>query len=133
MTMTGDQLTRIVAGNLTRRAAPNEILPIAGFKVDARCEGAHLRVILTRSSGTLIRADERLTAVTSDFVAGGGDGVLEPAGALGEIKNPAGAPILRESVVAWLRSRDGRLNENQFVSPDNRRWHYPGPRPVVCQ
>jgi hypothetical protein len=109
------------------------MLPIAGFKVDAICQGNNLRVVLTRSSGMPIRVDDRLTVVTSDFVAGGGDGVLAPAGPIGDVKNPSGAPILRESVVAWLRSRGGRLNENHFVSAENRRWHFPAPRPVMCQ
>ena len=80
-----------------------------------------------------IRADEKLTTVTSDFVAGGGDGVMAPAGPVGDVRNPDGSPILRESVVAWLRDRGGRLNENQFVSAGNRRWHYPMPRPVICR
>jgi 2',3'-cyclic-nucleotide 2'-phosphodiesterase (5'-nucleotidase family) len=133
LTLTGDQLTRIVAYSLTRRTLPTEMLPIAGFKVDATCHGNELRVVLTRPSGMPIRPDDRLTAVTSDFVAGGGDGVLAPAGSVGEIKTPPGAPILRESVVAWLRSRGGRLNENQFMSAENRRWHLPAPRPVMCR
>ena len=133
LTLTGDQLTRIVAYSLTRRASPTEMLPIAGFKVDATCQGNELRVVLTRPSGAPIRPDDRLTVVTSDFVAGGGDGVVAPAGSIGEIKDPPGAPILRESVVAWLRSRGGRLSDNQFVSAENRRWHLPAPRPVMCQ
>jgi 2',3'-cyclic-nucleotide 2'-phosphodiesterase (5'-nucleotidase family) len=131
--LTGDQLTRIVAYSLERKVAPFEMLPIAGFKVDARCDGTMLRVTLTRSSGVPIRADEQLTMATSDFIAGGGDGIVAPAGALGEIKTVEGVPLLRESVVAWLRSRGGRLSENQFVSADHRRWSYPGSRPVVCQ
>ena len=131
--LTGDQLTRIIAHNLERKEPPFELLPIAGFKVDARCDGTMLRVMLTRSSGATIRADERLTVATSDFIAGGGDGIVAPAGALGEIRAVEGAPLLRESLVAWLRSRDGRLNENQFVSSEHRRWSYPGSRPVVCR
>ena len=133
LTLTGDQLTRIVSYSLTRRAVPTEMLPIAGVKVDAGCQGKNLRVVLIRPSGTPIRADDRLTVVTSDFVADGGDGVVDPAGPLGEIKKPAGEPLLRESVVSWLRSRGGRLNENQFVSAENRRWHLAAPRPVMCQ
>jgi hypothetical protein len=109
------------------------MLPVAGFKVDARCDGNMLRVTLTRASGVPIRADERLTVATSDFIAGGGDGIVAPAGPLGEIRTVEGLPLLRESLVAWLRSRGGRLNENQFVSPEHRRWSYPGSRPVVCQ
>ena len=131
--LTGDQLTRIIAYNLERKVPPFELLPIAGFKVDARCDGNMLRVTLTRSSGVPIRADERVTVATSDFIAGGGDGIVAPAGALGEITTVDGAPLLREALVAWLRNRGGRMHENQFVSPEHRRWSYPGSRPVVCR
>ena len=133
MRLTGDQLARIIAANLQRNVAPFELLPIAGFRVDARCEGNTLRVALTRSSGATIRADEQLTVATSDFIAGGGDGILAPAGPLGDVKAVAGAPLLREALVAWLRSRGGQLNEHQFMLPEHRRWSYPGSRPVVCQ
>jgi 5'-nucleotidase len=131
--LTGEQLTRVIAYSLERKVGPFELLPIAGFKVDARCEGSMLRVTLTRSSGMRIGADEKLTVATSDFIAGGGDGILAPAGPIAEVKTVEGVPLLRESLVAWLRSRGGRLNENQFVSAEHRRWSYPGSRPVVCQ
>jgi 2',3'-cyclic-nucleotide 2'-phosphodiesterase (5'-nucleotidase family) len=133
LSLTGDQLTRIIAFNLERKVPPFELLPIAGFKVDARCDGKMLRVTLTRSSGVPIRSDDRLLVATSDFIAGGGDGIVAPAGPLEEIKTVEDAPLLREALVAWLRSRGGRMNENQFVSPEHRRWTYPGSRPVVCQ
>ena len=129
---TGDQLARIVAYNLQRTAPPTELLPIAGFRVDARCEGKMLRVTLTRASGMPIRPDERLTVTTSDFIAGGGDGILAPAGPLA-FKGVEGAPLLREAAVAWLRRHGGRLDESQFVGPGNRRWSFPAPRPVTCQ
>jgi 2',3'-cyclic-nucleotide 2'-phosphodiesterase (5'-nucleotidase family) len=130
--LTGDQLARIVAYNLQRREPPTEILSIAGFRVDATCESGMLRVTLSRKSGAPIRSDERLTIVTSDFIASGGDGVLAPAGPLGEIRSPEGAPILHEAVADWFRRRDGRLNENQILAPENRRWNYSGQRPVSC-
>jgi 2',3'-cyclic-nucleotide 2'-phosphodiesterase (5'-nucleotidase family) len=133
LAVTGEQLARIVAFNLTRKVLPSELLPIAGFKVDARCESNLLRVTLTHTSGMPIRADERLQVATSDFIAGGGDGILVPAGVLGPIRVVEGAPLLRESVVAWLRSRGGRLTEHQFMAPENRRWNYPGSRPMMCQ
>ena len=129
---TGEQLTRIVAYNLQRTALPTELLPIAGFRVDARCDGTMLRVALTRPSGMPIRPDDRLTVATSDFIAGGGDGVLAPAGPL-EFESVDGAPLLREAVVGWLRSRGGRLNESHFISPATRRWSFPAARPVACQ
>ena len=130
--LTGDQLARIVAYNLQRREPPTEILSVAGFRVDAMCESGMLRVALRRRSGAPIRPDERLAIVTSDFISSGGDGVLAPAGPLGEIRNPPGAPILHDAVADWLRRRGGRLNESQILAPENRRWNYPGRRPVSC-
>jgi 5'-nucleotidase len=132
LAMSGDQLTRIIAYNLTRRALPMELLPIAGFTVDAVCESGALRVTLTRSSGAPIRAEEQLSVLTSDFIAGGGDGILAPAGPLSPAQSVQGAPLLRESVVAWFRRRGGRLDANEYVSAVNRRWHFPASRPVMC-
>src|SRR5512138_846173 len=102
--LTGAQLTRIIAYNLERKEPPFELLPIAGFRVDARCDGNMIRVELTRTSGCAIRPDDQLTVATSDFIAGGGDGILAPAGALGDIKPVAGSPLVRESLVVWLRN-----------------------------
>ena len=133
LSLTGDQLARVIAENLQRRLPPLELLPVAGFKVDARCDGKMLRVALTRSSGAPIRADEQLTVATSDFIAGGGDGILAPAGAVAEARTVGNVPLLREALVTWLRSRGGRLNEHQFIRPEQRRWNYPGMRPVICQ
>jgi 2',3'-cyclic-nucleotide 2'-phosphodiesterase (5'-nucleotidase family) len=133
LTLTGDQLTRIIAYNLTRTALPTEVLPISGFRVDATCQAGSLQIVLTRTSGARIVPTERLTAVTSDFVATGGDGVLAPGEPIGDVKYPDGAPLLRESVVSWFKSRGGRLSGEQFTSAENRRWHFPMPRPVMCQ
>ena len=133
LSMTGEQLTRIVTFNLQRPLGISaEMLPIAGFSVDATCAAGKLDVTLTRRSGARIRPDERLTVVTSDFVADGGDGVVNPAGPMTR-HSIDGEPLLRESVVAWLRKHGGRFNESQFIAPQNRRWHLPAPRPVMCQ
>src|SRR5258705_3142521 len=87
-----------------------------------------LRVALTRSSCMPIRPEDRLTVTTSDFIAGGGDGILAPAGPL-QFKGVEGAPLLREAVVAWLRQRGGRLDESHFPPPRHRPPSHPAPRP----
>src|SRR4029450_1039053 len=88
-----------------RREPPTEILSIAGFRVEATCESGMLRVALRRKSGSPTRPAAQLSVVTSDFISSGGDGVLAPAGPLGDIRNPEGAPILRDAVADWLRRR----------------------------
>ena len=34
-------------------------------------------------------------------------------------------PLVREAVEDWLRRRGGRLEADQFVDPDHRRWNLP--------
>ena len=130
--MTGAQLTAILKANLERTEPPREILSISGVRVVAACEGTTLTVTLTRPDGQPIAAGDTLTAVTSDFVATGGDRVLAPAGPLPAATTPPGAPLVRDAVAEWLQRRGGTLSESQLVTDATRRWVFPGTRPVRC-
>jgi 5'-nucleotidase len=131
LTLTGDQMSRIVAFNLQRREPPLEILSTAGVQAAASCESDGLRVALRRGDGSLIAKDDRLTVVTNDFVASGGDGVLSPVGSLGPTRSE-GLPLLRDAVADGLRRRGGHVREDQLYVPGSPRWSYPGSRPVSC-
>ena len=131
LTLTGDQMSRVVAFNLQRREPPLEILSTAGVQAAASCESDGLRVALRRRDGSLIAKDDRLTVVTNDFIASGGDGVLSPAGSFGTA-NSEGLPLLRDAVADGLRRRGGHVSEDQLHVPGSPRWSYPGSRPVSC-
>jgi len=132
LTLTGDQVSRMVAFNLQRREPPLEILSTAGLQIVASCEADALRVTLRRRDGSVVDGGHRLMVVTSDFVASGGDGVLSPVGEVEAVQPLEGLPLLRDAVAGGLRRRGGHLSENQLRVPGSPRWSYPGSRPVSC-
>jgi 5'-nucleotidase len=132
ISMSGAQLTAILKANLERTEPPREILSISGVRVLASCEGGTLTVALTREDGRPIAPADTLLAVTSDFVATGGDGVLAPAGSLPAAATPPGAPLARDAVAGWLQRRGGTVSEAEVVTDATRRWRFPGSRPVRC-
>lgn len=118
--LTGGQLEQVF-GDEVRRQRPGA-LSVSGVRITASCEGADLRVQLTRPSGEPIAPGAALTVVTSDMLAGG---VVFSAVRPANLSVPATAPIVRTLVERWLRRRGGRLSEDQFLDSSGARWTYP--------
>ena len=132
MSITGAQLRHIVATNLQKASG---IFSLSGIRATARCKAGKLEVVLRRErGGKVVRDADRLTLVTSDFLAGGGDGMLEgldlPEGA---VKLEEGEAI-RDALAAILRKRGGHLSgtDPKLHDPRRPRIALPGPRPVRC-
>lgn len=122
----GRHLRKLVTNNLGRDGG---IFSLAGVQVVARCDGDRLVVDLTRR-GKAVRDDDRLTLVTSDFLASGGDGVI------GRLKLPDGAVtvtdvIIRDAMEAAL-AKVATLDPGKLADPKAPRLRYPGVRPVRC-
>lgn len=132
VTLSGAQLAAIVKANLERTESPREILSISGFRVSASCDRGMMMVELSRPDGRAIEPADRLTVVTHDFVTGGGDRVLEPAGSVPPATTPPGAPLVRDAVAQWLQTRGGVVSESAVVTEAGWRWRFPGERPVRC-
>ena len=101
-----------------------------GVTVAATCKGAALAVELRRG-GKLVKDGDKLTLVTSDFLASGGDG------AIGRLKLPEGSVvitnvIIREAMAETLRKRGGTIDPAELFGAKKRRLSYPGTRPVRC-
>ncbi len=121
LTLTGEQLERVFVEEV-RRDRPGA-LSVSGVRVHARCDGADLRVRLTRAAGEPIDAADRLSVVTSDMLAAGV--VFSPVAPSTGVVIPATAPIVRTVVERWLRRRGGHLSEAQFLDSGGARWTYP--------
>jgi 5'-nucleotidase len=127
--VTGRDLRRMFAAQLQR----GTIVGISGIRVVGECAGDTLRVALHRPSGALVSDDERLVAVTIDFLATAGDGLLAPLVPMPDFTIPDNAPQSREVVVEYLTRRGGRLNEEQLIDNRNPRWTFPASLPVTCR
>jgi 2',3'-cyclic-nucleotide 2'-phosphodiesterase (5'-nucleotidase family) len=133
VSVTGGQLAHMIEKNLI---ASHGVFSISGVRVAARCKGEKLVVALTREKGgRKVKEAERLTVVTSDFLASGGDGTF------GDLDLPKGAvelhddgPIIRDAIAEVLVKRGGtvRAGDKRLHDRATPRLVYPGSRPVRC-
>jgi 2',3'-cyclic-nucleotide 2'-phosphodiesterase (5'-nucleotidase family) len=128
--VTGAELADAIARNLAR---DNGILSISGVRAEARCHDGALTVTLHRPSGRTVTPSTKLTLVTSDFLATGGDGLFSE-----ETKQRAKldeGPPIRDAMADLLRARRSPLTPDDPVlfDPAHPRIAYPGSRPVHCR
>jgi 5'-nucleotidase len=125
--ITGRQLRQILTAHAQQAS---DLHAISGIRVAARCAGRSVVMELHRTSGAPVRDDERLTMVTSDFLA---TGSLLPTLPPQTVSIADDFPLARDVIADWLRRRGGTLREEQFVSATRPRWTYPGTLPIRCK
>jgi hypothetical protein len=96
--------------------------------VQVSCDG-DLRVRLFRPGGGPIDPSQRLVVVGMDSLLGGQ--MFAPVLPPGAVIVPPDAPVVREVVEDWLRSRRGRLSGEPFRSGE-RRLQFTD-EPAACQ
>ncbi|HEX3906068.1 MAG TPA: 5'-nucleotidase C-terminal domain-containing protein [Polyangia bacterium] len=128
--LTAAELAEAVLRNLGR---DNGIVSLSGVRAEARCEGGALVVHLFRPDGRPIPPKARLTLVTSDFLATGGDGLFSE-----ETKQRAkldDGPPIRDAMADLLAARKTPLTPDDptLFDPARPRIAYRGLRPVECR
>ena len=129
VTTTGRVLYRMLEKNLRSRGGA---LSLSGVRVSASCTPGGLRVDARRANGARIREDERLTLVTTDFLATGGDNALGLAPDNAKVTVLEGR-LVRDEMAKELRARRGALGASEFFDAKKPRWTLPGPRPLTCR
>jgi 2',3'-cyclic-nucleotide 2'-phosphodiesterase (5'-nucleotidase family) len=107
------------------------IVSLAGLRVVARCGTGGLEVSLVTASGAVVPEETRLRAVTSDYLATGGDALFQ--GAVSEAQVTIQPPLLRDALATGLE-RLGTLrgDDPRWFDPRTPRLRLPAPRPVRC-
>ena len=118
ITMRGRELRKIAAAQARRS---HRRAGIAGMRVRASCDGGELHVEMRLDDGRLISDDDPVRVVVNDFLALGGDGILDPAMPAGGFRYDAELPLARDVLVDWFGSRD-RLHAEDFLTGDDPRW-----------
>jgi 2',3'-cyclic-nucleotide 2'-phosphodiesterase (5'-nucleotidase family) len=131
--LTGAQLAKVFEHNLT---VSYGVFSISGVRVAARCSGDQLVLTLIREKGgKKVGPRERLTLVTSDFLASGGDGILGVTDLdQGAIQIHDDGPVIRDGIAEVLARRGGtlRAGDKELFDKAAPRLAYPGKRPVQC-
>ncbi len=125
--LTGAHLRRLVAFNLQRSSG---ILLFSGLRVRATCRRGELVVELRDRRGRRVRDRQRLTILTSDYLATTPLFEGLPAGA---VQIDQSAPPIREAIAARLRERRGTVRPADVFDPERPRVVLPTPRPVRCE
>lgn len=124
--LTGRQLEQVFAASLQRSRQP---LGFSGIRVRARCSGGALDLALMRPSGVLIKNDEPLQVVVSDFLA---TGMLAPVIPAGAVSGQDAAPLMRDVFAEYLGRRGGHLSEAQLLDGSTPRLSVSGVLPLDC-
>jgi 5'-nucleotidase len=126
--ITGRDLLKMLALNA---ADEHGILSVSGISVEVACNAGKMEVAVFRRGpkgerGARIADDDKLTLVTSDFLALGGDTTGIPsAGRVIEDE------LVRDAFEKSLTNR-GTLDERDVYDAKNPRWKLPMDRPVHC-
>lgn len=127
------ELEAVIAKHLSND--DHGLMHMAGVRARAACEGEKLRVRLERPDGTKIEDADKLVLVTNDFMATGGDSLLDPIPQVTMRSRIKTDETLRDVVAGQLAKRTRPLNpdDREFFDPTLPRISYPGERPVRCR
>jgi len=133
LAITGADLAALVARNLERAGG---IVSLSGVRATAACAAGAVEVTLARPDGKPVGPGERLTIVTSEFLATGGGGFFPD-----QLRRRAAAttddgPPIRDAMADVLRARKTKTPIDPanppLHDPAHPRLAYPGRRPVHC-
>ncbi len=126
--LSGRELRQVIANQLPRgrrRAG------FSGMRVDVSCEQDVLEIDIRLDDGRPVGEEDRVRIVANDFLALGGDAILTPVMPEGGFAFDNSLPLVRDSLVAWLRGR-GDLEGESFSSGDRPKWTVPAEIPAGC-
>jgi len=127
--MQGSELAAMLLHDAT---SGGSFLSVSGVHAEITCAAGEAGIVLRRPDGSVVRDDEALLVVTSDFLATGGDLYFSAARQReGGMTLEDGAPM-REAMVEALRAHGGALSSQELFNPSAPRVAYPGERPVTC-
>jgi 2',3'-cyclic-nucleotide 2'-phosphodiesterase (5'-nucleotidase family) len=132
LSITGADLARVVADNLTRAGS---IVSLSGIRASAACVAGTLAVTLTRPNGKPVDARERLTLITSEFLATGGGSVFSAEVRARSTAAPADGATVRDAMADVLRARKTPIDPAHppLYDAAHPRLVYPGRRPLRCK
>jgi 2',3'-cyclic-nucleotide 2'-phosphodiesterase (5'-nucleotidase family) len=129
LNVSGAELREVLRTHLSHDA--HGLVSVSGITVNARCKAGNLEVELIRKGGRAISDGERLTLVTSDYLATGGDRLFSP---LGEPRSRIveALPILLRDALANEIAKMTRIRARDVLDGRHPRLKLPSPRPVRC-
>lgn len=126
--LSGRELRELLLANVRSERG---ILSMSGLTAEVVCKAEKLTLIMRRVGANgrpaaEVRDTDKLTVVTSDFVALGGDRAVIPAG-----RAVIEDDLIRDALEKGITGA-GELKEKELLDREHPRWKLPGERPVRC-
>lgn len=128
LNLSGAQLRAVIAGQayLGRRRAG-----FSGMSVAASCENDVMRVTMTIND-VVIEDDDEIRVIVNDYLALGGDAILNPILPDGGFAIDTNMPMTRDVFIDWVMDAGDTLHPDDFVSSDAPKWTGDFPIPRSC-
>jgi len=126
--LSGGELRKVLERHLSADA--RGIVSVAGLEVEAHCQAGAVEVRILRR-GKPVRDDAKLTLVTSDYLASGGDLLFSPLGEPRLRIENASSLLLRDVLALELKKRK-RVRARDSFDPHRPRLRLSSPRPIRC-
>jgi 5'-nucleotidase len=129
--LTAEELAHVLTSHLQHDE--HGLVSISGVRVKATCRDGALRLELSRNDGRAIPGGARLTLVTSDYLATGGDRLFVPLELFRSRIEAVGTGLMRDALGIEF-ARRGHIDpaDKRLFDPERPRVELPSPRPVAC-
>ncbi len=126
--LSGAELRQVLERHLSAEA--RGIVSVSGIEIEAHCQENALKVRILRR-GKPISDQTKLTLVTSDYLASGGDLLLSPLGEpRARIRNAS--PLLLRDLLALGLKKRRKVSAKDSFDPKRPRIRLSAPRPLRC-
>jgi len=129
LALPGSDVRRVIGAqvhNVGRRAG------FSGMRVFVDCEDDQMSIAMFLTNGREIQDDEIVRVAMTDYLALGGDSILQPVLPDAGFEIPSQIPLTRDVLEDWFTSRGGQLRADQFLNLENPRWNLPEQLSAGC-
>ena len=127
--LSGAEVRKIMAAQAQKR---RRRAGVAGVRVRVACDDGRMDVRMTLDNGHVIADDDRVCLIANDFLALGGDQILDPVMPEGGFDISEGEVLTRDLLVDWFRATPGHLRASDFMTQGEPRWDVPADLPANC-
>ena len=104
----------------------------SGMRVYVECTDDQMAIRMNLADGRDIEDNERVMVAVSDFLALGGDGILQPAMPDEGFQYSNDLPLIRDVLVDWFTKIGQQEGQRQVVDLKTPRWILPDFLPASC-
>ncbi|MCH9695321.1 MAG: 5'-nucleotidase C-terminal domain-containing protein [Gammaproteobacteria bacterium] len=128
--LTGEELRKVIAKSARR--GPRSI-GFHGMRVTVSCDNNAMHVLMQLQGGTIVHDTDNIRVVVNDYIAFGGDGILDDVIPEQGFPIDDRQPLTRDVFIDWLAERGGTLRAEEFLDSDKPAWTRPDPVDPGCR